>query len=218
MADFLEGRKEQNDQKLASAMIQVASENFSSPDFLFKIMKEVKTFEEVHAISQSLYDWDVPGFMDIQQALKVKMDYEVDGIEEGMDALIYLMSEYPEFIKEHAEETSAKRFEELTALLRTSLTTQLPKIFASNKQKPKELEKDLNQALQGIVKVTLTPVEGKKGEVSSSVKITLSPEILNDKNFRAFLNSTTDPQKTIAEAFRKSLPDDRIHFDPLSGA
>ena len=224
MADFLEGRKEQNDQKLASAMIQVASENFSSPDFLSKVMNEVKTFEEVHAISQSLYDWDMPGFMDIQQALSVKMDYEVDGIEKGRDALIYLMSEYPESIKEHAEETSAKRFEELTDLLHASLTSQwqerinkpsIRNILKSGETVLREIEDEFNTALQGIAEISLTPAQGKVA-ASGSVKITLTPENLNDKNFRAFLNSTTDPQKTIAEAFRKSLPDDRIHFDPLT--
>ena len=220
MAELLEGRREQDALKRSSALMKVASENFSSPDFLSRILDEAKTFEEIHAISQSLYDWDIPLFEEVQQAARdletVKMDFEVDGIEKGRDALIYLMSEYPDSIKEHAEKTSAKRFEELTDILRTSLTTHLQKIFASEKPTPELFEKDLNLALQGIAKVTLTPVEGKKDAVSCKVEITLTPETLNDKDFRAFLNSTTDPQKTIAEAFRKSLTNDRVHFDQLT--
>ncbi|MET4707958.1 hypothetical protein [Endozoicomonas lisbonensis] len=42
MADVLEGRKEQNISKLSSAIREAASENFSSPDFLSRVLNESK--------------------------------------------------------------------------------------------------------------------------------------------------------------------------------
>ena len=228
MLNLLDAREKGDDRRSGLAFEAIISDIYSTTDFLANVLNQARTSEEIAALAQYMERWQDSGLSEVQETVrdlnKVKSDYQLDGIETGRDDLFYLVVNFPLICQKDTLEDATARFELLTQVLRESLTQQLEhrlnklsidKLLKSEKALHSEIEAEFNAALQGIAKVSLTPSK-KGGDSSYTLGIMLTPESVSDSDFRQFLNSTTEPRKTIADAFKEALPDNMIHFDPVT--
>lgn len=204
---------EENGYTAYQAFLDIIGEVFVTPTELRTLMNEARTLDEVYEVGLILREWR--GRQDdllqetTEDLKKITMDFQLEGVGEGHEAIELLIKRFPEGIKEHAGATAKERL----LLLESALNQALQELveerlgnqsfldqFRTDKNLSERLQQEINTELGDVASVHLSP-GSDAGDILRRVSVQLKNAEEDGRNFDRFINGSG----SVCQSVRKKI-------------
>ncbi|WP_281647021.1 hypothetical protein [Parendozoicomonas sp. Alg238-R29] len=222
---------ETHDQKSFLAHRQIVGKAFSSPEWVRALTEQAKNLEELRALSHVLPYWEGLQHALLDQAYEdlqtLKADMVMPKIENGRESIRQMTTLFDDSIKQYTEHVEAYRRAQLQQFTYQAIEEYIAhrfnnpsllrmELLKSTEALCRNLQEELNKALDGIAKVTLIPDQNEEGDgIQHRIEMQMHDPKKSEQDFNRLMRSKHAIAKGIVKHIPTDDPDPLLHFDPV---